>query len=82
MAFPGGWVVKNPPANAEDTSSIWEGPTWLRESKPVATTIEPVHTRAGSCSYWAHVSHCWSLDALAPVLCKKRSYCNEKSANN
>ena len=37
QGFPGGSVVKNPPANAGDTvrSLFWEDPTCLGATKPV-----------------------------------------------
>ena len=37
QGFPGGAVVKNPPANAGDTGSIpgWEDPTCRGATKPV-----------------------------------------------
>ena len=47
--FPGGAVVKNPPANAGDmgSSSVWEDPTCLKATKPMchsywACALEPV----------------------------------------
>ena len=63
MGFPGGPVVKNPPANAGDTGST---PGLGRSHIPRAN--KPVRH-----SYWA----C----ALEPVLCNKRSHCNEKPSH-
>ena len=42
--FPGGSVVKNPPADAGPPvqSLVWEDPTCHRATKPVCTTTEPV----------------------------------------
>ena len=42
--FPGGSVVKNPPANAEDTGSIPDPgrSTCLRAANPWTTTTDPV----------------------------------------
>ena len=42
--FPGGSVVKNPPADAGPPvqSLVWEDPTCHTAAKPVCTTIEPV----------------------------------------
>ena len=40
--FPGGSVVKNPPANARDTSSIPDlGRSHMLQLSPCATTTEP-----------------------------------------
>ena len=73
--FPGGSVVKNPPANAGDTvqSLIWEDPTCSGTTKPV---------------YHNYRASAWSPGASAtepvcpePVLCKERSHCNEKPAH-
>ena len=46
-------------------SLIWEDPTCYRAIKPRATTTEPT-----CCNYWS--------PGLEPVLCNKRSHCNEK----
>ena len=35
VGFPGGAVVKNPPANAGDTGLLWEDPTCHGAAKPV-----------------------------------------------
>ena len=43
--FPGGTVVKNPPANAGDTGSalVWEDPTCREATKPcVPQLLKPV----------------------------------------
>ena len=76
--FPGGPVVKNPPCNVGDTSSIpglgrshllWGIATELALWSPWATTTEP------TCSYW-------SLRALEPVLRNRRSPSNERPAQH
>ena len=67
--FPGGPVVKNPPANAGDMGSIPSSGRfhmpWGNLS-PCAATTEPVY----------YVS--WSPSALGPMLYDKRSLYNEK----
>ena len=72
--FSGGPVVKNPPCNVGDTSSIpglgrfhllWGTATELVLWSPRATTTEP------TCSYW-------SLPALEPALRNTRSHRNER----
>ena len=64
--FPGGSVVKNPPALEGDTGStlIWEDPTCRRTTKPVchnywACALEP---RSRDC--WAHIP--WLLKPEHP----------------
>ena len=67
--FPGGAVVKNPPANAGDVgSSIREDPTCHRATKPVhhkywACALEPA-----SHNYWACVLQLLKPTHLEPVL--------------
>ena len=55
LGFPGGSVVKNPPANVQEQvqSLVWEDPTWLGATKPMHSYWACVlETR--SPSYWAH----------------------------
>ena len=68
QGFPGGSVVKNPPANAGTRvwSLVWEDPTCRGATKPVCH------------NYWAHVPQLLKLTCLDPVLRNKRSHCNEK----
>ena len=71
--FPGGPMVKNLPANAEDMGTI-SGPGRFHMSwatKPLCH------------NYWAHppeptCHNYWSLHALGPVFHNKRRHCNEK----
>ena len=66
--FPGGPVVKNPPVNAEETrvwSLVWEDPTCQGGTKPMHG------------NHWAWQPQRWK-PTLEPVLCNKRSHCNEK----
>ena len=73
QGFPGGVVVKNPPANAGET-----GPGPGRSHMPRsnwACTLEPV-----SHNYWARVSQILKPVHLEPVL-HKRSHRNEKPCN-
>ena len=67
--FPGGTVIKSPPASAGDTGLIrvWEDPTCCGATKPVrpnywACALEPV-----SHNYWAHVPQ-----LLKPAHCRAR----------
>ena len=82
--FPGGAVVKNPPANAGDTgSSPGLGRSHMPQiphgaTKPMchnywACALEPM-----SHNYWAHMSQLLKPAHLEPVLCNKRSHRNEK----
>ena len=57
MDFPGGPVVKNPPANAGDDMGSTSA---LGSFHMLGASIEPVR--------------------LEPVLCNKRSHCEEKPA--
>ena len=68
MGFPGGAVVKNPPANARTRVQAldWEDPTCRGASKPVCH------------NYWACVPPLLKPTRLEPVLCNKRSHRNEK----
>ena len=68
-SFHGGPVVDSLPCNAEDMGSL-AVPGWSHRLQsnlsPCATTSEPTH--------WSY----WSLRALEPKLCNKRSHCNKK----
>ena len=78
--FPGGTVVKNPPANAgaQVQALVWEHPTWRGATKPMChnycvCTLEPANQ-----NYWAHVSQLLKPARLEPVLRNKSSHRNEK----
>ena len=78
--FPGGAVVKNPPANAGDmgSSPVREDPTCRGSSKPMchnywACTLEPARH-----NYWALVPQILKPTCLEPMLRNKRSHLNEK----
>ena len=82
--FPGGAVVKNPPANAGDTGSIPgpEDPTCRGATKTMhhhywAFTLEPA-----SHNYWARMLQLLKPAHLEPVLRNKRSHHNEKPARH
>ena len=75
--FPGGSVVKNPPANAGDTV-----PSLIQEDPSYCGAIESVLRNY----YWACAlepgSHSYgSPHALEPVVPSKGSHCNEKLAH-
>ena len=80
--FPGGAVVKNPPANAGDMGLSpgpgWEDPTYRRATRSVshnywACALEPV-----SHNYGARVPQLLKPEHLEPVLHNKRRHHNEK----
>ena len=91
--FPGGAVVKNPPANAGRGHGFepWSGkiPQAAEQLSPCATTTEPVshndwslHTLEPAYhNYWAHVLQLLKPACLKTVLCNKRSHRNEKPAH-
>ena len=77
MGFPGGAVVKNPPANAEDTGSS-PGPGRshvLRSNSACAPQLLSLRSRA-------HEPQLLKPVCLEPVLCNKRSHRNEKPAHS
>ena len=55
-AFPGGSMVKNPPANAGDTGLIpdWENSTCLATTKPICHNYWACTLELRSHNYWAH----------------------------
>ena len=75
-SFPGGSVVKNPPANAgtQVGSLSQEDPTYLGTTKPLHHNYWACALEPGSPNYW---SPC----ALEPVLHSKRSHRKEKTAH-
>ena len=82
--FPGGAVVKSPPADAGDTgSSPGPGRSHMRgATKPMrhnywACALEPV-----SHNYWARVPQVLKPARLESVLCNKRSHRNEKPTHH
>ena len=86
QGFPGGAVVKNPPANAVDKGSSpgREDPTCHGATKPVrhnywACALEPM-----SHNYWARALEPMSHNywALEPMLHNKGSHHNEKPAHH
>ena len=74
--FPGGAVVKNPPANAGDAGSIpGPGRSHMPQSnKACAPQLLSLRSRAYE-PQLLRPAH------LEPVLCYKRSHCNEKPAH-
>ena len=82
--FPGGTVVKNPPANAGDTGSshgpgrshrLWSN--WAHVDNYWACTLEPV-----SHNCWARVPQLLNPARLEPMLRNKRSYRSEKPTHH
>ena len=73
--FPGGAVVKNPPANAGDTgSSSWSGkiPTCRRATKHVNHNYWACALESVSHNYWACVPQLLKPARLESMLCNKR----------
>ena len=82
--FPGGTVVKNPPANAGDmgSSPVREDPTCSRTAKPVGHNCWACALEPTSHNYWARVPQLLKPTHLEPVLHNKRSHCNEKPVHH
>ena len=81
LDFPGGPMVKNPPANAGDTGSI---PNPGRLHMPQGTCLiqedcisAPNHLQNQDCTCLV-APQLLSQQALEPVLCNKRNHSNEK----
>ena len=75
--FPGGAVVKNPPAN-EGTrvrALVWEDPTCHGATKPVGHNYWACALEPASHNYRACVPQLLKPVCLEPVLCNKRSQC-------
>ena len=74
--FPGGSVVKNPPANAGDTGSIPDlaDPTYCKATKPMHYNYWACALVPSSCNYW-------SPQSLEPVLCNERGHYSEEPAH-
>ena len=68
--FPGGSVVKNPPANAGNT---WSVSDLGRSLVPQAT--KPVHHNYWACTLQLGSCNYWSLLTLEPVLHNKKNHC-------
>ena len=82
--FPGGAVVKNPPANAGDTglgALVWEDPTCRRAAKPVHHNYRACALQPVSHNYWACAPQLLKPTCLEPMFCNKRSHRNEKPAH-
>ena len=78
--FPGGAVVKNPPANAGDRVRALgqEDPTCRGATKPVHDNYWAWALDTGSHNYWAPVPQLLKPAGLEPMLWNKRSHHNEK----
>ena len=81
--FPGGTVVKNPPANAGDTgSSPGQGRSHMpRSTKPMGHNYWACALEPASHNYWAHKPQLLKPVRLEPVLRNKRSHHSEKPAH-
>ena len=75
--FPGGLVVKSPPANAGDTGLI---PDPGRSHMPQHSEACAPQLLSWCCR--AHVLQLLKPTCLEPMLCNKRSHCNEKPVHH
>ena len=73
MIFPSGSVVKNPPSNARDMGSY---PGLGRSHMPWSN--EACAPQNWACALKPGNHNYWSLQAWEPILCSKRSHCNQK----
>ena len=78
--FPGGTVVKNPPANAgtQVRALFREDPTCRGATKPVCHNYWACALEPTSHNYWACVPQLLKPMPLEPMLHNKRSHRNEK----
>ena len=69
QGFPGGAVVKNPPANAGDTGSspVWEDPACRGATKPVHHNYWACALEPASHNFWSPRST--TTEACAPRAC-------------
>ena len=80
LGFPGGSMVKNPPANAGGLGSIPDpGRPHIPAGQlsPCAITTEPVPRNPGTTAAEPRCCSCWKSSTLEAVR-RKRSLCNEK----
>ena len=75
--FPGSSVVRNQPANAEDTGLI---PDLRRSHMPQSNY--PMHHNSSVCALEPGSRNCCRLCALESMLCNKRSHHHEKLAHH
>ena len=83
LDFPGGAVVKNPPANAgaRVQALVPEDPTCHGATKPMCYSYWDCALEPASHNYWARVPQLLKPVRLEPMLCNKRSHRNEKLAH-
>ena len=77
MCFPGGAVVKNPPANAgaQVQALVQKDPTYRGATKPMRHNLWGLRSRA-------HEPQLLKPARLEPMLRNKRSHCSEKPAHH
>ena len=84
QGFPGGAVVKNPPANAGDTGSspVWEDPACRGATKPVHHNYWACALEPASHNFWSPRST--TTEACAPRACapQQEKHCNEKPSHH
>ena len=61
---------------------VHEDPTCHGSTKPMHPNSWACALGLASCNYWACVPQLLKLEHLEPVLCNKRSRCNEKPAHH
>ena len=85
--FPGGSVVKSPPANEESwvRSLIQEGPTLGGAARPVCHSCWACARETGSCDRWAHVQQLLELpqpgapcSTTRETTAMRTTHCNEE----
>ena len=57
---------------------VWEDPTCRRATKPMRHNYWACALEPACHDYWAHMPQLPKPVCLEPVLCNKRSHCNEK----
>ena len=81
--FPGGAVVKNPPAKqgTRVQALVWEDPTCHGATKPVRHNYWSCALEPKSHNYWTCVPQLVKAMHLEPMLHNKRRHSNEKPAH-
>ena len=76
--FPGGSVVRSPPTNARNTSSI---PDVVRSHTSIGlcTQFWAGALEHWSCNYWAHALQRLKPVCLEPVFCNRREHCKRET---
>ena len=77
------WLGVHPPMQGSRVRAlVWEDPTCHGATKPVCHNYWACALKPASHNYWAQVPQLLKHARLEPVLCNKRSHCNEKPAHH